>query len=55
LWNILWRITEHVFKKGEKTAEHAAILNLSSHFVFFKKHKKWQKKAARILKKIDKK
>jgi hypothetical protein len=54
LWNILLQITENIFKKGKKTAEHAAILEMSSHFSFFKKHKKWQKKAAKILKKIKK-
>ena len=53
LWNILLAITESTYKNRNKTAENAAILEISSHFVFFKKHKKWQKKARKMLKKID--
>jgi hypothetical protein len=53
LWNILLAITESTYKSRNKTAENAAILEISSHFVFFKKHKKWQKKAKKMLRKID--
>lgn len=53
-WNVLYHITENAFKDKSKTPVNAAILTASSHLVFFKKHKKWQKKAKKILKKITK-
>jgi len=52
LWNILLKTTEKAYKEKGKTADRAAILSLSSHFVFFKKAKKWEKKARKIMKKI---
>lgn len=52
LWNILLKMTETAYKEKGNTTERAAVLSLSSHFVFFKKAKKWQKKARKILKKI---
>jgi hypothetical protein len=53
LWNFFLKMTEAAYKDKEKTAERAAILSLSSHFVFFKKAKKWQKKAGKILRKLS--
>ena len=53
LWNILLAIIESAYKNRNKTVENAAILEFSSHFIFFKKHKKWQKKAGKILKEVD--
>lgn len=52
LWNIFLKITEKTYKKKGNTAEKGAVLGLSSHFVFFKKAKKWEKKARKIIKKI---
>lgn len=52
LWNILLKTTDKAYKEKGKNAEKAAILGLSSHFVFFKKAKKWEKKARKIMKKI---
>lgn len=52
LWNIFLKMTEAVYKDKEKTAEKAALLRFSSHFVFFKKAEKWKKKADKILRKL---
>lgn len=53
-WNILFHLTQKAYKDKSKTPVNAAILTASSHLVFFKKHKKWQKKAGKILKKARK-
>jgi len=53
LWNILSAIIEDSYKHGKKNVENGAILEISSHLVFFKKHKKWQRKAKKILKKTS--
>ncbi|MCP5047518.1 MAG: hypothetical protein GY940_10125 [bacterium] len=53
LWNIMLKLSKSTYKDKNKTVENAALLKLSSHFIFFKKYKKWQKKAAKILKKIN--
>jgi hypothetical protein len=46
-------ITDEAYKEGGKSAENAAILKVSSHFVFFKNYKKWENKAGKIVKKLD--
>lgn len=53
-WNILLNLTLDAYKK-RKTLEDAAILEISSHFIFFKKYKKWQKRSKKIIKKHKKK
>jgi hypothetical protein len=50
-WNILLMLTKKAYKDKSKSTGNAALLTVSSHLVFFKKHKKWQKKAKKILKK----
>lgn len=52
LWNILLNSTETAYKEKDNPVERAAVLRLSSHFVFFKKAEKWKKKAQKLLKKI---
>ncbi len=52
MWNILLNLTESAYKDKHKTAENAALLTVSSYFIFFKKHKKWLKRAKKILKKL---
>lgn len=52
LWNILLKSTETAYKEKGNPVEKAAILSLSSHFVFFNKAEKWKKKAQKLLKKI---
>jgi hypothetical protein len=52
LWNILLKSTETAYKAKGNPVEKAAILSLSSHFVFFNKTEKWKKKARKLLKKI---
>jgi hypothetical protein len=53
LWNILSDIIDTTYKEDGKTLEDAAVLKVASHFIFFKNYNKWEKKAAKILKKID--
>ena len=53
LWNILLAITENAYRQKENPAQNGAILEVSSHLVFFKQHKKWRKKAKKLAKKTD--
>jgi len=52
MWNILLSLIETAYSAKEKTVENAAILTAASQFIFFKNHKKWKKRALKILKKL---
>ncbi|MCP4147727.1 MAG: hypothetical protein GY757_08245 [bacterium] len=52
MWNAILLITENAYKEKKKSLENANALNLAAHLVFFKKAKKWQKKAKKIIKKM---
>lgn len=53
LWNVVLHMTKQSYKGKNKTVEDAAILTASARLIFFKKYKKWLKKAGKILKKVD--
>lgn len=53
LWNVVLYMTQQSYKGKKKTVEDAAILTASARLIFFKKYKKWLKRAAKILKKVD--
>lgn len=55
LWNVVLHMTQQSYKGKKKTVEDAAILTASARLIFFKKYKKWLKKAGKILKKADQK
>jgi hypothetical protein len=53
LWNLILYFTEKAQKVRKKNAGVAALLTVSSNMIFFKKYKKWEKMAAKILKRIS--
>jgi len=55
LWNIILSLIEKAYKdkKGDRI-ENAEILNISSHLIFFKDYKKWEKQSAKLIKKNTK-
>lgn len=54
VWNILFDMITQVYKGKTKDPEDAALLEAATHFIFFKDYVKWDKKASKIMKKIDK-
>jgi len=53
LWNVVLQMTLQSYRGKKKTVEDAAILTASARLICFKNYKKWLKKAAKILKKVD--